>query len=313
MPTRLQTLRDAIVDYEAKYSLSHRPKGTASVVKSLRPVRVRLGALLPSEVDETRVLAYIKSRQSEDHAGNRAINMEVAEMARVIGRPWSQLWPKVRRMEENADIGVALTPEESGRLLAVLPACASPHLATLVPLLLLTGMRSDEAFTMTWQQVDFGSGTVRVGRAKTRKGTGRIIPFAPDLRAILERHKHDWTLLLGTPEPAHYLFPWGSPPSDPCRPVTTVKTSWAKLRRAAGVQCRLHDLRHTFATQLAEAGVPESTMLALMGHMSRAMLERYSHIRMAAKREAISTVRLPVPPETTQANHRSNQTSRTNY
>ncbi len=42
------------------------------------------------------------------------------------------------------------------------------------------------------------------------------------------------------------------------------------------MRCRLHDLRHTFATRLAENGVSESTMLALMGHMSRAMLERYS-------------------------------------
>ena len=41
---------------------------------------------------------------------------------------------------------------------------------------------------------------------------------------------------------------------------------------------------------MAEAGVPESTMLALMGHMSRAMLERYSHIRMAAKREAVEAL-----------------------
>ena len=55
---------------------------------------------------------------------------------------------------------------------------------------------------------------------------------------------------------------------------------------AAGVRCGLHDLRHTFCT-----------MLALMGHMSRAMLERYSHIRMAAKREAVATVTLrPVAP-----------------
>jgi hypothetical protein len=38
--------------------------------------------------------------------------------------------------------------------------------------------------------------------------------------------------------------------------------------------------------------VPESTMLALMGHMSRAMLERYSHIRMAAKREAVAAITL---------------------
>ena len=42
-----------------------------------------------------------------------------------------------------------------------------------------------------------------------------------------------------------------------------------------------------------EAGVPESTMLAIMGHMSRAMLERYSHIRMAAKREAVKSLELP--------------------
>jgi len=41
---------------------------------------------------------------------------------------------------------------------------------------------------------------------------------------------------------------------------------------------------------MAEAGIPESTMLALMGHMSRAMLERYSHIRMAAKREAVEAL-----------------------
>lgn len=42
---------------------------------------------------------------------------------------------------------------------------------------------------------------------------------------------------------------------------------------------------------MAEAGIAESTMLALMGHMSRAMLERYSHIRMAAKRDAVEALR----------------------
>jgi hypothetical protein len=55
---------------------------------------------------------------------------------------------------------------------------------------------------------------------------------------------------------------------------------------------RFHDLRHTCATQLAENGVAESTMFALMGHMSRAMLERYSHIRIKAKREAVAGVTL---------------------
>ena len=42
--------------------------------------------------------------------------------------------------------------------------------------------------------------------------------------------------------------------------------------------------------KLAEAGTPESTMLALLGHMSRAMLEHYSHVRLAAKRVAVEAL-----------------------
>jgi integrase len=62
--------------------------------------------------------------------------------------------------------------------------------------------------------------------------------------------------------------------------------------KRAGVKCRLHDMRHTVATKMAE-GTPEITMLALLGlgHMSRAMLERYSHIHMAAKRAAVEAFR----------------------
>src|SRR5947209_479076 len=82
----------------------------------------------------------------------------------------------------------------------------------------------------------------------------------------------------------------GVPPSRPILAGMQRRSNalGENLRRRTGVCCRLHDLRHTFATGLAERGVPESTMLALMGHMSRAMLERYSHIRMAAKREAVA-------------------------
>jgi len=81
------------------------------------------------------------------------------------------------------------------------------------------------------------------------------------------------------------------------RPTTTIKSAWGALRTKSGVQCRIHDLRHTVATKLAEAGTRESTMLALLGHMSRAMLEHYSHVRLAAKRTAVEalTTRATVP------------------
>jgi integrase len=132
-----------------------------------------------------------------------------------------------------------------------------------------------------------------VGRAKSANGTGRVIPIKDDLSSVLSAHRAWFVEKFGEPEAEHYLFPWGKPhPSDPMRHATDITWGWDELRKDTGVKCRLHDLRHTFATKLAENGVPESTMLALMGHMSRAMLERYSHIRMAAKRDAVAGVRL---------------------
>ena len=116
-----------------------------------------------------------------------------------------------------------------------------------------------------------------------------------ELFGVLSMHAKWFTSRFGEARLDLYLFPFGKPtPNDPTRCITDITGAWDALRKRAEVECRLHDLRHTAATKMAEAGVPESTMLALMGHMSRAMLERYSHVRMAAKRdavEALTTVR----------------------
>jgi hypothetical protein len=50
---------------------------------------------------------------------------------------------------------------------------------------------------------------------------------------------------------------------------------------------RFHDLRHQAITELAESGASDSTIIALAGHVSRAMMEHYSHTRMEAKRAAV--------------------------
>ena len=60
-------------------------------------------------------------------------------------------------------------------------------------------------------------------------------------------------------------------------------TAWK--RAAAPIRgLRFHDLRHQAITEMAEAGASDATLMAVAGHMSRRMLEHYSHVRMAAKR-----------------------------
>jgi integrase len=289
---RIRTVADVIKPYLDGYGLNHRPQSVLFATGRLAVVQKALGGVVLSDLTDERIKAYIRQRQSEGISG-RTINMEIGELSRAIGQPWSLLWPKIRKLEERKDVGQALSPNDQRALLDGLHNLRTPHLPTLIPLLLLTGMRSGEAKSLVWEQVDLMNRIIRVGRAKTSSGTGRTIPINDDLAPILAAHRAWFVERFGEPLPGHHLFPWGKPlPSDPSRHATDVTSAWDKLRKATGVSCRLHDLRHTFATRLAENGASESTMLALMGHMSRAMLERYSHIRIAAKREAVAGITL---------------------
>ena len=53
---------------------------------------------------------------------------------------------------------------------------------------------------------------------------------------------------------------------------------------------RFHDLRHHLITELCESGASEQTIKAIAGHVSQRMLDRYSHIRLDAKRQALEAL-----------------------
>jgi hypothetical protein len=98
--------------------------------------------------------------------------------------------------------------------------------------------------------------------------------------------------LLGHTEREHYLWPacqWGR--YDPTKPMLQWDTAWRALRDQAGLHgLRFHDLRHTVITELAEMGVAEHVLESISGHLSRRMLEHYSHICIDAKRQALDAL-----------------------
>jgi integrase len=73
-------------------------------------------------------------------------------------------------------------------------------------------------------------------------------------------------------------------------PIGSWKTAWTAARKASGVSCRWHDLRHTFVSRMAEGQASDTTITALPGWMSKKMMERYSHTRNEAKRQAIAVL-----------------------
>jgi integrase len=130
-----------------------------------------------------------------------------------------------------------------------------------------------------------------VGKSKTAAGTGRLIPLNDTVLVALEAHAAWYTQRFGECRPEWYVFPAGKgQPNDPTRPVTTLRTAWTKVREKAKVVGRWHDNRHTLVTELAESGAGDEVIMSIAGHVSRAMLSRYSHVRMEAKRRALDEI-----------------------
>lgn len=292
---RLRSVSEALKAYRKGYETGHREKSLSWVKERTAHVERLLGAALLPDLDQTRIRQYIAARLAAG-VGNRTVNMELLCLARAMGHTWRELWPDVPKLEEREDIGRALTPEEETALLRAAAANKSPFIERFIRIGLMTAMRAGEIRTLQAGRVNLADRTVTVGQAKSKRGSGRVIPMNGELHELLIAQVLWLRENFGPVQPDWYLFPFCGEtgiPNDPTRPVTTIKSAWESVRAAAKVACRFHDLRHTAITKLAEQGVPDSTMKALAGHVADRMLERYSHIRMAAKREAVEALALP--------------------
>ncbi len=142
--------------------------------------------------------------------------------------------------------------------------------AFLVQLLLLTGMRINEALSLTWADVDLSARHIRL-RA-TKSGKLRHVPISEACMELLER--------LAEAEfsqaPQGWLFPSAYSDSPMTRPVRP----WKRACRAVGlpISLRFHDLRHIFAAACVSDGIPLFTLQQLLGHSSIRMTERYASL-----------------------------------
>jgi len=143
-----------------------------------------------------------------------------------------------------------------------------------ISLALNTGMRDAEIKTLTWGQIDFTTEYLAVGRSKTEAGKGRTSPLNFTLLEVFSDYGEWYREKFEKPHPESYVFPFGKPsPSDPTRPVTTLKTACNNVRKNAEVKGRWHDNRHTLITDLAESGAGDQTIMDIAGHVSKQLLK----------------------------------------
>lgn len=141
----------------------------------------------------------------------------------------------------------------------------NPQLKHIVGLLLLTGARVRELLDAKWENVDVARRSWLIPDSKT--GKPRHVPLSTAALAIIE------TL------PRFEGCPWLIPNPETLKPYVAIQHSWERATRVAKLKgLRIHDLRHSAASAMVNAGVDLFAVGKVLGHASYQSTQRYAHL-----------------------------------
>jgi integrase len=157
----------------------------------------------------------------------------------------------------------------------------------------LTGWRKGEIISLKWTDVDRDARAIRLRPEAAKTGRGRTVMLEGDLAELIDRRwqarlfeKHSQVRI------AQLVFHRDG------EPVGDFRKAWATACQAAGADKLFHDLRRTAARNMVRAGVSERVAMAVTGHLTRSMFDRYNivsedDLRMAALKTTMYVDTLP--------------------
>lgn len=173
-----------------------------------------------------------------------------------------------------------LSPQELARLGDALSKAerngTSPIAINVLRALILTGCRKSEILELLWNEVDFEQGYLRLTDSKTREKAVPLGASALELFASIPRMSGNPYVFPGMGEGIHLV---GLP------------KIWERIRKMADLDdVRLHDLRHSFASVGAGAGIGLTIVGKLLGHRDPKTTARYSHVANDPARTAADLI-----------------------
>ena len=266
---------DLLNDYTTNEKRSVR-----SAKLSIRHLEKFFGLNRALDITTDRVRSYIASRQraeeeGEKGASNASINRELSALKRMFslalnaGKISSK--PHIPMLEEhNARQGFL---DHAGFL--ALRDNLPDYLKDPVAFLYLSGWRVSEMRALEWRDVDLAGKVVRLRPELSKNKNGRLLPLDGELLEVFERVKEQRRL-----ECLSVFHSNGQPIGD-------FRKAWKTACKGAGVRGTLiHDLRRTAIRNMIRAGIPERVAMALSGHKTRAIFDRYNVVSESDLAEA---------------------------
>ena len=167
-----------------------------------------------------------------------------------------------------------VTPEEIPRLVRAINEEQNPYVRTAIWLYLLTGLRKTELLKAKWADVDWARGELKIPDTKSRRV--HYVPLSGPALAMLRKTSRF--------EGNEFILPGRNPGGH----IVNIHKPWHRIRARAELRdVRLHDLRRTVGSWLAQSGNSLHLIGKVLNHSSTATTAVYARFAQSQVREAL--------------------------
>ena len=262
-------------DLMKKFMDEHAPTVSDSMQDSygcsLKPLSLFFGNLNLTSITSDKISDY-KVKRRHEGVKPATINRELAMLSKALNCAiqdwrWLKEAPRIKRAKLNNERKRWLKRDEEKRLKSACLNLGYDWLKDIVVFDINTGLRMGELISLEWPEVNLFRKTIFVKETKNKES--RTVPLNHEAMEILIRKSSVRSIKTKLVFPNPALSKWEK--SNLGKRLRTV------LLKAGIEDFRFHDLRHTFGSRLAQAGVDINTIARLIGHKDLKMTQRYIH------------------------------------
>ncbi len=264
-----KTFRDLMDKFMKEYAPKVSSNMKRSYTTSLKHLNPFFGGSNLLSISPKMISRY-KVLRNDEGAAPASVNRELSMLSKAFNlsvREWEWLKDnpasRVPKDKENNERDRWLTKDEEKKILDISPE----WLRDIIIFALNTGLRLQELLSLEWSRVNLLRRTILI--QETKNGNPKTLPLnkiALDVlnqRSKVKSIKNDYVFFNSNGKKINPHF---------------LRMSFYKVLRKVGIEnLWLHDLRHTFATRMAQAGVDLYKISKLLGHKDIKMTQRYAH------------------------------------